>query len=601
MIENDIINWLDISENMKYIDIYGKVSRVKFFKLIHVMMGFKTYGSFWYLLLSLFYFLQIMMLVINDISESEDYTITLLKYISNLFLINEYLANETYYSMVILILSILALLIIFIYIYIQISINLGKFYIRLPVSLLNYFNLLLIDYLIGPIIMITLLSTKCDENNEHVLMHKKCFKDVSHITVVVFSIINLVFYVAYTIFLSVYYNEISAINENKLNARINCNFELFTHLFKCILFFLTYFNEYYEPNNKFVRLIIQGYVCICCIFLCIYCYYEVLFYNATLNAMNLYGNAFIAWFTFSIILKEFLNIKETSVLHILGWIVISIILFLLEDDKRDYLLTDFNIFQANSLKTIELFAQQLYNLISVNSIKNKTILVGIIEKFETYFKRNYELNVKYTRLHEDEIVNKKITNKLELKVLSIVYLIYEYHLNQEDFKNDILILLSYFLMNKFKKSTLAISFCSKISVNSHKYLYLKFVLMEEIKDFLVFKITKATDMDSMSHVQISSMILYYIYTDLFKIKIYDAACSQIYYFDHLTNHNIDSKITPNFLRTGDDILQLRKKIMKLWEKIFALNPFCEDCENNYYIYLQTILQDDELVKTEQSV
>jgi len=69
----------------------------------------------------------------------------------------------------------------------------------------------------------------------------------------------------------------------------------------------------------------------------------------------------------------------------------------------------------------------------------------------------------------------------------------------------------------------------------------------------------------------------------------------------LTNHNIDSKITPNFLRTGDDILQLRKKIMKLWEKIFALNPFCEDCENNYYIYLQTILQDDELVKTEQSV
>jgi len=599
MIENDIINWLEISENMKYIDIYGKTSRVKFFKLIHVMMSFKTYGSFWYLLLSLFYFLQIMMLVINDISETEDYTITLLKYISNLFLINEYLANETYYSMVILVLSILMLLVILIYIYIQISINLGKFYIRLPCSLLNYFNLLLIDYLIGPIIMITLLSTKCDENNEHVLTHKKCFKDASHLTIVVFSFINLVFYVAYTIFLSVYYNEISAINENKLNARINCNFELLTHLFKCILFFLTYFNEYYEPNNKIVRLIIQGYVCICCTSLCVYCYYEVLFYNATLNIMNLYGNAFIAWFTFSIILKEFLNIKETSVLHILGWIVISIILFLLEDDKRDYLLTDFNIFQANSLKKIELFVQQLYNLISVNSIKNKTILVGIIEKFETYFKRNYELNAKYTKLHEDEIVNKKITNKLELKILSIVYLIYEYHLNQEEFKNDILIILSYFLMNKFKKSTLAISFCSKISVDSHKFLYLKFVLMEEIKDYLVFKITKATDMDSMSHVQISSMILYYIYTDLFKIKIYDAACSQIDYFDHLTNQNIDSKITQNFLRTGDDILLLRKKILKLWEKIFALNPFCEDCENNYYIYLQTILQDDELVKTEQ--
>ena len=262
-------------------------------------------------------------------------------------------------------------------------------------------------------------------------------------------------------------------------------------------------------------------------------------------------------------------------------------------------MTDFNIFQVNSLKQIEIFIQQLYNLISVNSIKNKTILVGMIEKFETYFRRNFELNVKYTKLHEDEIINKKITNKLELKILSIVYLIYEYHLKQEDFRNDILIILSYFLINKFKKSTLAINFCSKISVKSHKFLYLKFILMEEIKDYLVFKITKATDMDSMNHVQISSMILYYIYTDLFKIKIYDAACSQIDYFDHLTNQNIDSKITQNFLHTGDDILQLRKKIMKLWEKIFALNPFCEDCENNYYIYLQTILQDDELVKTEQ--
>ena len=599
MIENDIINWLDISENMKYIDIYGKTGRVKFFKLIHIMMDFKTFGSFWYLLLTLFYFLQIMMLVINDISESSDYSIKLLKYISNLFLINEYLTSESFYILVILVLSILTLIIIFIYIYIQISINLGKFYVRLPVSLLNYFNLLLLDYLIGPIIIITLLSTKCDENNEHFLTHKKCFKDAYHICVVVFSIINLVFYIGYTMFLAIYYNEIGAVNENKLSQRINCNYELFIHIFKCLLFVFSYFNEYYYPGKKVVRIIIQLYVCLCCTGLCIYCYYEVLFYNNTLNTINLYGNAFIAWFTFGIILKEFLKIKETLVLHILGWVIISIILFLLEDDRRDYLLTDFNIFQANSLKKIEIFIQQLYNLISVNSIKNKTILVGIIEKFETYFKRNYELNVKYTRLHTDEIVNRKITNKLELKILSIIYLIYEYHLNQEEFKNDILIILSYFLMNKFKKSTLAINFCSKINISSHKFLYLKFILMEEIKDYLVFKITKATDRDSMSHIQISSMILYYIYEDLFKIKIYDAACSQIDYFEHLTNHNIDSKITQNFLRTGDDILLLRKKLLKLWEKIFALHPFCEDAEQYYFLYLKDILKDDELLKTEK--
>ena len=598
MIENDIINWLEISESMKYIDIYRRQSRVKFFKIIHIMMGFKTYGSFWYLLLTLFFFLQVMMLVINDISESSDYSITLLKYISNIFLVNEYLSNEKMYSIVILVLSILTLLIILIYIYIQISINLGKFYIRLPVTLLNYFNLLLIDYLIGPIIMITLLSTKCDENNDHSLLHKKCFKEISHICVAIFGLINLVFYIGYTFFLAIYYNEIGAVNENKLSARINCNYEIFLFFFKCILFVLTYYNQYFQPNNKIVRIIIQLYVCLSCTILCVYCYHEVLFYNYTLNTINLYGNAFIAWFTFGIIIKEFLNIQETSVFHIIGWIIISIILFLLEDDRRDYLLTDFNIFQANSLKKIEIFIQQLYNLISVNSIKNKTILVGVIEKFETYFRRNYELNVKYTKLHEDEIVNKKITNKLELKILSIVYLIYEYHLNQEEFKSDILIILSYFLMNKFKKSTLAINFCSKVSVHNHKFLYLKFILMEEIKDYLVFKITKATDTDSMSHLQISSMILYYIYSDLFKIKIYDAACSQIDYFDYLTNPNVDSKITENFLKAGDNILLLRKIIMKLWEKIIALNPFCEDCKSSFTTYLMNILKDEEQAKVE---
>ena len=599
MIENDIINWLDISESMKYIDIYSKPIRSKFFRIIHVMMGFKSFGSFWYLLLKLFYFLQIMMLAINGLpSDTSDNTVTLLKYISSIFLVNEYLSNESFYSLVILVLSILTLIIILIYIYIEISINLGKFYIRLPVSILNYFNPLLIDYLMGPIIMITLLSTKCDENNEHILLHKKCFSDPIHLVVMIFALINLLFYLCYDYLLSVYYNEIGAINENKLSARINCNYELFVFLNKCVIFILSYINEYYYPDNKLMRMVIQIYICLSYILFCIYCYQEVFYYTATVDIVHLYGNAFISWFSFCLILRELLKFSDISILLIVGFIIIAIILYLLEDDRRDFLLTDFNIFQANSIKKIEIFVQQLYNLISVNSIKNKTILVGMIEKFENYFQKNYELNGKYTKLHMDEIVNKKITNKLELKILSIVYLIYEYHLNQEQFTNDILIIMSYFLMNKFKKSTLAIKYCSQISVKQHKYLYLKYVLMEEIKDFLVFKITKATDIDTMSHIQISSMILYYIYSDLFKIKIYDAACSQIDYFDHLTNQNIDSKITQNFLKIGDEILLLRKKIMKLWEKIFALNPFCDECEKNYQIYLQTILQDDELYKAE---
>jgi uncharacterized metal-binding protein len=54
---------------------------------------------------------------------------------------------------------------------------------------------------------------------------------------------------------------------------------------------------------------------------------------------------------------------------------------------------------------------------------------------------------------------------------------------------------------------------------------------------------------------------------MFKIKIYDAACNQIEYFDILRNNIISSNITEKFLKIGEDILFLKKEIFSLWEKI----------------------------------
>ena len=46
------------------------------------------------------------------------------------------------------------------------------------------------------------------------------------------------------------------------------------------------------------------------------------------------------------------------------------ILYYNEEHKEEYLLTDFNIFEANSLKEIEIFNNKKFNLISVRIIKN---------------------------------------------------------------------------------------------------------------------------------------------------------------------------------------------------------------------------------------
>ena len=122
--------------------------------------------------------------------------------------------------------------------------------------------------------------------------------------------------------------------------------------------------------------------------------------------------------------------------------------------------------------------------------------------------------------------------------------------------------------------------------------------MEAIKEYLVNKISKSTNTESVKHVQIGSVILYNIYNDMFKIKIYEATSNQIDYFEHLKNSVTTSKTTESFLKLGENILKLRQDILTIWDKIIELNPFSDDSEKDYMLYLISILQDDVLAKSE---
>ena len=68
-------------------------------------------------------------------------------------------------------------------------------------------------------------------------------------------------------------------------------------------------------------------------------------------------------------------------------------------------------------------------------------------------------------------------------------------------------------------------------------------------------------------LQISSDILYNIYIDIFKLKIYDATTSQIDYFDILKSSVTTAKSTQSFLKQGENILKVRNDILTLWSKI----------------------------------
>ena len=158
--------------------------------------------------------------------------------------------------------------------------------------------------------------------------------------------------------------------------------------------------------------------------------------------------------------------------------------------------------------------------------------------------------------------------------------------------------MSYFLINKFNNPSYAMLLISKLKTGGHKILYYKYLLTEDIKDYLIFKLNKNSNKESIKHVQIGSVILYYLFIDLFKITIYDAICNQIDYFDLLKNIAATKKTTENFLKLGENIFKTRKDIMLIWEKLVELNPFSDECQKDYMLYLESIIQDEFLANEE---
>ena len=157
--------------------------------------------------------------------------------------------------------------------------------------------------------------------------------------------------------------------------------------------------------------------------------------------------------------------------------------------------------------------------------------------------------------------------------------------------------MCYFLINKLNNLTFAIYLCQKLKTLNYKILFYKYLLLEDIKEHLVYKLKK-TNKDSVKNAQIGSIILYYVYNDLMKIKIYDALCNQIEYFDLLKNNIITSNTTKNLISIGNNILKTRKQIINIFEKIIELNPLSDEPYKDYKLYLDTIIQDEILSENE---
>jgi len=601
MIESSIIEWLDFGDSAQNIDIYSKNHLITIFKFMRTLLKNKNFPLIVYLVLILFFFVQIWTICIINVTIEKEFLLDILSYLKNISILYEVITSDVIYKKILL--SLFWIIFFDFIIMIVVLFTNSKINSSYLCILINIINIIIFYYIIGPVVVISLTSIWC-ENGIHKYLKVSCFSNSEHLFFTILSFIMLLLYFFISFIFSFYCNEIDLLSTNSKNSviRINCNYELFCLISKILIFifgFFFYKMDYEEEENFSVKIVYESYIFIICLIMSIYSYKYVYFYNNIINNINHFGWYFSCWFAFCVLLKTLLNLNGVSNFIVVGWIIITFVMNKSNIIKENLLITEANIFELKNIKYIEIYKNVLLNkLADKNSNKSKILIFGIIKKFEEYAINNPEINYQYQKLLNDKNLKRKFNKEDSLPILSIIYILYSFYLDKYSNKEELVFYMSYFLINKFNNPSYAMLLISKLKTGGHKILYYKYLLTEDIKDYLISKLNKNSNKESIKHVQIGSVILYYLYIDLFKITIYDAICNQIDYFDLLKNIAATKKTTENFLKLGENIFKTRKDIMLIWEKLIELNPFSDECQKDYMLYLESIIQDEFLAAEE---
>ena len=604
MIEDNVIKYIDLGETMQHLDVYSKKGIIIIFQIFENMLSFKINNELIFIFLKLIFFLQLMACSFTkmpiDLTEN-DYVIKLFNSIKYVLTPHRNVIDKNTYKSRLFICIFFCLIFLFCIIYLIIVTFCYKNnnFFKFPIKVLNILNLVLNNYGLCPLINIMTIIINC-KNGKHIYLEIKCYGG-EHLIYLVITLFLLITLLIYSFFLSLYYYEIGTIQDKNSLCRTNCYYETLENILSEMCFFFSYILFHLINDEKIYRLIYKLLILLNCLIIAIYFHKKVFYFNHLLNIISINGWYFIIWYLILLIIKELFEVKNILILLMIGWSIIIFFNYINYHNTIMKCLTESMIFDSNSVKYVEMFSFYLLEKANENIIESKVLLKGIINSFEEYLTSSIELNEQYQKFLDNLYLIKKFGNKETplLKVYNITFLIYEFFFEKPSIKNDMLLIICYFLVNKLENYTYAALLCSQIKVSDHKTMYLKYLLMEKIKKYQMYKLSRTGTKESIKHVELGSVIVYNNYLDLFKLKIYDAACSQIDYFDFLKNNQTNKNLTSSFMETGEKILTLRYEITDLWTKIMKLNPFCEENERDYLLYIDTIIQDAELAQKEE--
>lgn len=597
MIEENIIKWIELGDSIQSMDIYEHPKLLKFFNFMRFLVKFEDFPIVFYMFFHILSLMQYAELALLDFPEqNDDYVLYIIYYFKKFFLPSSLVTSESSYKVIMIILiAIVGYIIVFLLLlYIEVSrekIRLKFFYV-----ILNLLLLLTLNYLMGPVLEICIQTIKC-KDGLNIITKETCFEG-AHMVKLIIMYVFFVIFLCLTVILGIYYNEIGRIIGHSGKIRNICLYEIYVILSKttCFAFYAVF--KYFGEQNKIYRVILLIYIFFNMVVFTIYLQKAVFFYDRRILILMNLLYPLLSWFTLVVLLKTLFDLYETSVFNISGFVLISIIKVMMILSKEEFFVTKFNVFECKDVREFEYFKEVLIKLTTENGQKAKAMLYGYIKQFEENISNLPELYEKYRYQYMDQFLRAKFANLEFAKIYSIINISYQYHIEKSEFKNELIIYFCYFLTNKIDNPTFAMYLLSAYKFESHMHLYYKYFLMEEIQEDLVNKMNRSLDKASVKSIQLGSAILYHLYIEMFKLRIFDATSCQIEYFDCLKSSVTTQNTMKTFLKTGNDILKLRTNIIKIWEKITCLNPFSDEIKRNYLLYLKTILQDEKLAKSE---
>ena len=593
--EKNIYNFIDTNDSIQKIDVYNSICLIKFYSLIRNILKFKPEKVSVFFVYKFIFFLQILSIPSISIKEEiikKDELLQVLKEIKKIIYFHTNIDNKTKYLIYFFFTMIFNLLFFNL---ILLTIN-KKFKRRTILIIINYLNLTLQNILLYPFFNIYLLIFNC-KDKKHIYLNIKCYSNFYHILLIIVSLVGLLFIVINNIINSIFYNQIGGILNQCSITQINTKFHNLESISTLFLYIFGHIIEYYESKNAFRRYI-RLIMLLIYILNIIYIQKKVYFYNEIINILYLSGYGMSFWFCFATLIYQSLNLTNITIFVFIGWIIYGFIVYNYIYYRNINSILSKNIFEFETIKELEIYSNNLIYICNCNDFKAKAIINGIIETNEEYFKEFIDVYEKYIYFKNNDNLNKKFNN-LIFKVYNILYVLYDYYLNKSEIKNDVLLIYCYFLINYLKNFPYAYYLCSKTKLTGFRYLFYKYLLIEDLKDSYLHRILKNNDSkENIKHIEICSVIKFNYFTDKLKLKIYDAINYQIDYFDILRNNTYSLKSSKMFLKIGSEIINTRLEIKIIWKNIIKLNPFCDEEENDYLLYLENIIQDTDLAEKE---